>query len=1453
MKILFKYIFKQTLGPFFMGLSAFVVFISLQLLYQLAELIVRYKVGIDKMLILIYYNLPMFIVMGLPVGVLFAILWILSRMRSHNELIAFQTHGVTLRKLVIPFIIIGILLCFVAYFFNDYLVPVSNKLADEAMAKFIYNRPESVIKENTFIDDGSGKYLYIKRIDPETGTLYDVLFYDFSDGTKRVVSARRAENEKDSWYMYDGRIYEVDRDGFLILDHPFGELEFELSEDIQEYIRNTKSADEMTSAELRQRIKTYSEMGIDTSAYQVVLQEKYSQSIGPLVLVLLGVPLSLIAGFKSKSWSVILTFILIVFYQGSGAWLSAIGKESIINPNLAPWIPNIIFITIGLICYFIIDSKFSFRIATIINKLIKVSIILLIFLVVPTMLKAGNETDKLDIQGDTYGYINEEILFHNGVHVIITTDSSKTEIDADYATLLTDDGDPISMSFWGNVIMKSDSQYLEAERLVVNLENNLVSAVEVYGNTEQNIQTQDKKEEKKTKLYLKGDLSTTQLESPNQTILENGYITTCNQADPHYRFKVSEAVIVPDDYAEIKNLVVYIGKIPVLYLPYYKFSLVDPELRTFDFDWSNLTNSITTMTFRNFNLAWLTLEGIWQRDWSTADDYFSGSAILYNDYFNTTLFAEVGETEDEISDYGGYFGIKPKTSLNMNFRGIYYHNDPSEFITEPFKDYNLGSKKETEDNKTKTITLDPFDVKKTLNATDMLFFGLDISSPEDWNIELESQFSYADYFDEKLWTVNLSNLEFKNELDVVATPLLIDSNSFKMSLLAGKRMIEKKLLSQLHATLKTEDFKFEILSFKSSIKKLNLNFYSSAEEWKDIFDSENIKDTTFDVTKYNIDIGNFSTTGDLKISVNASPTGIIFSMPTTKKGKPLNIFSYKSSDEKFSVSGKYALNYNSEDESTDTKLFWIDPLKISYKGFIDIDSSNYFETRLNSEITWTSENSISKTFEIFSKDYDFISFKSSLIPEYEFDFKYDQATETSNKFDLIKNNVGVALDNNIALDLEYYYLSLGYIPKIYYNFIDRKIEWDHPGEFKTGIKTGYFDVDYEVDLDFETLVSSPSSFEWIKDGYLETNNEFELSSFIFELNSKSNLLPASFEATKTALTLKTDIGSFSHKTETNYIWEHKVFSNFVNVDKLNLEFSPFSLDLSVNWTLNSSTTEAEEKFDDISLTAKISYDDIFSISLKTKYPYVYKSKKFFERYKLEFGDFNLLKTINWKSAIIDFNTEFEKFSDSYPFPSKYFSTVEGYSNSKFFIIDITKLSIDNILFDNVFFATRKATESEQNGFSIGLTGLNLNGNKIVGGGTTKYEDYGFTFEYNNSEYDTYKIGINDLSLKPSLLKRMTVDYNTDGYFTLEIGSFSGLLNETSEEDWDNSLSKLKPLYFDLHCQAIEFYLKLKFGKDVKKFGEILNGIGIKYYIKAFSDRYLLLGLSEGKPFFQFKF
>ncbi|MFW6121482.1 MAG: LptF/LptG family permease, partial [Petrotogales bacterium] len=214
MKKLIEYIIKQTISPFLIGLGGFLIFVSIELLYQLSDIIVRYKVGIDKLFLLIYYNLPYFVVLGIPVGILLGIFWVLSRMRTDNELIALQTHGITLRKLVIPFVIFALVMSFVSYLFNDYLVPAGNRKASEALAKYVYKRPEMTFKENAFMEDGEGRYLYIKRIDPDTRMLNEILLYDMSKpGKTRVISADNATFENNRWVMHSGRIYETDSKG----------------------------------------------------------------------------------------------------------------------------------------------------------------------------------------------------------------------------------------------------------------------------------------------------------------------------------------------------------------------------------------------------------------------------------------------------------------------------------------------------------------------------------------------------------------------------------------------------------------------------------------------------------------------------------------------------------------------------------------------------------------------------------------------------------------------------------------------------------------------------------------------------------------------------------------------------------------------------------------------------------------------------------------------------------------------------------------------------------------------------------------------------------------------------------------------------------------------------------------------------------------------------------------
>ncbi len=58
----------------------------------------------------------------------------------------------------------------------------------------------------------------------------------------------------------------------------------------------------------------------------------------------------------------------------------------------------------------------------------------------------------------------------------------------------------------------------------------------------------------------------------------NGYATTCNLAQPHYRIKSKKINMFPQDKIQTKQDVFYLGKVPLVYLPWYSHSLKEPIL-----------------------------------------------------------------------------------------------------------------------------------------------------------------------------------------------------------------------------------------------------------------------------------------------------------------------------------------------------------------------------------------------------------------------------------------------------------------------------------------------------------------------------------------------------------------------------------------------------------------------------------------------------------------------------------------------------------------------------------------------------------------------------------------------------------------------------------------------------------------------------------------------------------
>lgn len=556
MAILTKYISKLSLGPILIGLAGFVIFVSVEVLYQLSDLIVRHRVGVIVLLRVLYYYLPYFVALGIPVGILLAIFWVLSQLSTDHELMALQVHGITLKVLIVPFLMLSIFLSFVTYWLSDRVVPVYNQRANETLSRYVYKRPEVFISENVLTKVDESQYFYVKKYDRQNGILENVVLFRNEPSEEEIITAQKVLKENEKWYMYDGRLYRVDKEGMLRFDVKFNKVELDLKQDLESIMRVGKTPKDMKSEELRDRIATFKKLGIDPSPWIVELHSRYSVSMGPLIIVLIGIPLSLMFNLKSKSWGVILTFVIIVLYQGSGAWLGAMGKERFMDPVLSAWLPNIFFGITGAILFLLLDTPLSYKLR---EKLSKLFVILLLLVTTNVM-----GTELLTVDASYVTYDATSIVFSG--NIVAQFQDSKVECQK-LTVLLNKSGDAQKIIAEESVSYAKKDTLIKCQQFIYTFSDKHTVMANIRGKT---IYTDEEKN--KHTVYFSGK----GLEGQNdESLIEKGYLTTCELDKPHYKMQALKVEIKENDYLAAYDTVIFILDIPTVYLPVYFVSLRD--------------------------------------------------------------------------------------------------------------------------------------------------------------------------------------------------------------------------------------------------------------------------------------------------------------------------------------------------------------------------------------------------------------------------------------------------------------------------------------------------------------------------------------------------------------------------------------------------------------------------------------------------------------------------------------------------------------------------------------------------------------------------------------------------------------------------------------------------------------------------------------------------------------
>jgi len=364
MSLLDRYVLRSFLEPFFM---CFAGFVSIWLIIDVAD---NFNDFLDAHAsfnqIFGYYltQIPQTIIMSLPVGLMLALLFSLSRMSRTNELISQLTAGRSVMRVLAPLILVGVLCTGFCVWLNWERVPHAEMLKKGAMDKIKRGKKASDVEPviaHVFRDRQNNRTWYVRKMRPgseKNGNRLDGVHVTQQDETGHILKKWYASTaiydpEKKVWKLEKGKIVEFTPEGDVAQEDRFI-TGFHVVEDWTETPWRVASTELNPSwlsvPELRDYMKyNFDFPAVQLAPYQANLADRFSLPLQCLLAVFIGAPLGIVYSRRGVLGGVSAALVLLVIMVLSHHFFLMLGKGMRVNPYVSPWIPTIALGIVGLL------------------------------------------------------------------------------------------------------------------------------------------------------------------------------------------------------------------------------------------------------------------------------------------------------------------------------------------------------------------------------------------------------------------------------------------------------------------------------------------------------------------------------------------------------------------------------------------------------------------------------------------------------------------------------------------------------------------------------------------------------------------------------------------------------------------------------------------------------------------------------------------------------------------------------------------------------------------------------------------------------------------------------------------------------------------------------------------------------------------------------------------------
>ncbi|MCX6301754.1 MAG: LptF/LptG family permease [Bacteroidia bacterium] len=355
LKIIDRYIIRKFLGTFFFCL---VLIMTIAVVFDLAEKIDNFmeKSAPWKAVIFDYYFnfIPYFATLFAPLFVFIAVIFFTSRMAVNTEIIAILNSGMSFRRMMWPYFLSSLVIAVFIFYLTNFVIPQTTLERMDFEDKYYRPQWRKVNVENIHRQVYKNIYVYMESYSPIYLRGRNFTIEKFNENGKLVSKLSSPSVLWDSvsskWIAANYILREIDGNEEVVTRGI--KVDTTLTISPSDFSRDPGFTGTMTFSELNDYIDLLKLQGSDElKVFLIEKHRRYAHPFAVFILTLIGVSLSSkrIRGGIGMSIGIglALSFSYILFLQ----FASQFSIKGNLDPMLAMWIPNLIYIVIALVLY----------------------------------------------------------------------------------------------------------------------------------------------------------------------------------------------------------------------------------------------------------------------------------------------------------------------------------------------------------------------------------------------------------------------------------------------------------------------------------------------------------------------------------------------------------------------------------------------------------------------------------------------------------------------------------------------------------------------------------------------------------------------------------------------------------------------------------------------------------------------------------------------------------------------------------------------------------------------------------------------------------------------------------------------------------------------------------------------------------------------------------------------